>query len=320
MTCAFDHTITGIGSLPHATRDSAIEYSFRHSLPFLPQIPIRNPKEFMLPHALESLPGVHFTHEGTVMLGACSRTDYEHFETKLNLALKDSRSTFFEPSSESCSLWAPFLYECEVRKIQTAKIQICGPMTAQWAIQFEPGITASDSAANLISKLIFARALAMVRRLKSLDITPIVFVDEPALYVFSAQRPDHQIVFQELGFLLQALKNEGAVPGLHSCSNADWERVLALPALEVLSFDTALSFESITQCQSALNQFIERGGTLSLGILPGTDLSREIQSLKSKFSLKHFTLTAPCGLAFNTIPQAEAILESLQTTLKGIAL
>src|SRR5689334_4029468 len=60
------HLTTGIGSLPHHNVDSAIEFAFRFGLPFLPQIPIRHPGEFMLPQALDGLPGMSFDADGFV--------------------------------------------------------------------------------------------------------------------------------------------------------------------------------------------------------------------------------------------------------------
>jgi hypothetical protein len=51
-------TTTGIGSLPHHNIDAALSFSFKTGIPFLPQIPIRNPWEYMIAQALENLPGL----------------------------------------------------------------------------------------------------------------------------------------------------------------------------------------------------------------------------------------------------------------------
>src|SRR6185437_5827442 len=59
---------TGIGSLPHHNIDSALAFSMRHAIPFLPQIPIRNPWEFMIAQALEDLPGLCVERDGEVSL------------------------------------------------------------------------------------------------------------------------------------------------------------------------------------------------------------------------------------------------------------
>ena len=49
---------TGIGSLPHHNIDAALAYSFTHGIPFLPQIPIRNPWEFMIAAGARRSPGL----------------------------------------------------------------------------------------------------------------------------------------------------------------------------------------------------------------------------------------------------------------------
>ena len=59
---------TAIGSLPHHNADAALEYSFRHGIPFLPQMPVRNPWEYMIPQALEGLPGLEVSREGASYL------------------------------------------------------------------------------------------------------------------------------------------------------------------------------------------------------------------------------------------------------------
>src|SRR3954464_3547900 len=63
-------TTTCIGSLPHHNVDAALEISFRTGIPFLPQIPLRNPWEYMLPQALEGLPGLLVAPDGTVSMNA----------------------------------------------------------------------------------------------------------------------------------------------------------------------------------------------------------------------------------------------------------
>src|SRR5215210_6594470 len=59
---------TAIGSLPHHNIDSALAFSFQASIPFLPQIPIRNPWEFMIAQALDGMPGLQVDEDGAVSL------------------------------------------------------------------------------------------------------------------------------------------------------------------------------------------------------------------------------------------------------------
>src|SRR4051812_4546085 len=95
---------TGIGSLPHHHLDTALEYSLKMGIPFLPQIPIRNPWEFMIAQALEGLPGLQVENEGEVSLNIEIWQSQSHL---LNRRLQTAFATwpqnqnafeFFEPS------------------------------------------------------------------------------------------------------------------------------------------------------------------------------------------------------------------------------
>jgi hypothetical protein len=47
---------TGIGSLPYAQLEPAMQAALRLDIPYLPQLPRRDPAEMMIPQALEGLP------------------------------------------------------------------------------------------------------------------------------------------------------------------------------------------------------------------------------------------------------------------------
>src|SRR6266851_4369289 len=55
---------TGIGSLPHTQLELALQMAFRVDIPYLPQLPVGQPAEFMIPQALEGIPGLTFDSEG----------------------------------------------------------------------------------------------------------------------------------------------------------------------------------------------------------------------------------------------------------------
>ena len=103
---------TGIGSLPHHNVDTALEFSFKMGIPFLPQIPIRNPWEFMIAQAIEGLPGLQLEDEGVVSLNVDVWKSQSHFLTqRLNKAFREENFEGFEPSAATSSCWQPFLWE-----------------------------------------------------------------------------------------------------------------------------------------------------------------------------------------------------------------
>jgi hypothetical protein len=335
--------ITGIGSLPHHNVDAALEYSLRMSIPFLPQIPIRNPWEYMIPQALEGLPGLEVDRDGSFVLDEdLWKKRAPEFGRKLDAAFASNPRDLagfeaFEPGATTSSCWQPFLWELSERKIAEAKIQIAGPLTSQWVLRFKSGSdVASDTAvSSRIFQLVLARSIAMVRRLKSSGIQPILYLDEPGLYGLLARDPKHLLALQELKLVVQTLRKEGATVGLHCCSNTDWKAVLEL-GLDVLSIDAALSLENVaTHAGDALETFLHSGGMLSLGIIPTGRASlvhaaspeelfhRTLETFgrwphaRSNPALIHKALseaicTPACGLALQSVGEAEWIASSLE--------
>lgn len=332
---------TGVGSLPHAFVDAALTFSFRLSVPFLPQIPIRNPREFMVTQAVESLPGVV---DGDSGYGTLDLEQWKKGAARLGermeLAFRDGETKpdafeSFEPSPESWSCWKPFLHELEERETKFAKLQICGPMTSQWALRFTDGGFAdrNPEVGMQVFRLVLARAIAMCRRIRAIGTQPLLFLDEPGFYGFSAKNPRHAMALQELRIFLQTLRREQVLVGIHCCSNTDWGTILSLP-LDVLSIDTNLSLNLLLTQKEAVRKFIAGGGRLSLGVVPTGGHAVKIRSFRPELLLERLleTLeshlgddmafvsqilgtslyTPACGLALHSIEDAEAILGELQ--------
>lgn len=330
---------TAIGSLPHHNIDAALEYSFRLGIPFLPQIPIRNPWEYMIPQALEGLPGMQIEQDGSaqVSLPIWEKRSRE-FDAILDEAVRaEGLLTAFEPSTSVSSLWQPFLWELSERGTPLAKIQIAGPLTTQWSLKVRTDASTTMAAERIpelsaqVYKLTLVRSLAMIRRLKANGVQPLIFIDEPALYGLTLQNPKHLVGMQELKLLLQTLRKEAALVGLHCCSNTDWSQMLTLP-LDVLSLDVALSLENLlTHSASQLETFVAAGGRLALGIVP-TARSMILHSLRAHdlieqtrnafertgtyrladSILARALYTPACGLAYHTVVDAEVSLALLQ--------
>ena len=325
---------TAIGSTPHHNVDSALECSFQWSIPFLPQIPVRNPKEFMIYQALEGMPGLQLEDKGQVTLDRNVWLEKAGTLTeKLEEAFRSNDSSLFycfEPSADSYNCWKPFLWELQERHIGHAKIQIAGPMTSQWVLRLQDG-TPADKYVEIsmqIFRLVLAKTIAMVRRLKAIGVTPLLYIDEPSLYCFSSHLPRHLMGLQELKVFIQSLKKEGAIVGLHCCSNTDWGAVLSL-GLDVFSIDAKLSLHSILQHKGALLKFLQQGGRLSLGVVPtdeggagiaSFDPEAAVQAIQRSFqkaefpietttSILHSSIYTPvCGLALHRIEEIEPIL------------
>jgi hypothetical protein len=337
---------TGIGSLPHASRDAALEYAFRSPVPFLPQMPLRNSKEYMIAQALEGMPGLEVGEKGESFL---KRWQWAKGTDELAQALdqafgaaRETANAFeaFEPG-DAWSCWVPFLWEVGERKIKVAKIQISGPMTCQWALRLSDG-TPADSDAKVstqIFRLVLARALAMVRKLKAQGVMPLLYLDEPGFYCFSKTSPRHLLGLQELKIVIQTLKKEEVLVGLHCCSNTDWKAILGLD-LDVLSLDCRLSLGALMEHREEVHRFVREGGRLSLGIIPTALDPEAIASFSPQGILSEVTgalksggftqpeevqnllsrsiYTPACGLALHKVEDAEKIHSLVEEIVKWV--
>jgi hypothetical protein len=130
------------------------------------------------------------------------------------------------------------------------------------------------------------------------------------------------------------LQREGAIVGVHCCGNTRWEALLGLP-IQILSIDVRLSLDAVLEERAAFKAFLERGSTLSLGIIP-TNLSAEFQpqelvdsvevSLKATLgngrsfsqTLSRMLLSPACGLAFRTIQDSGLLFEQVREAQRGL--
>ncbi len=339
---------TAIGSLPHHNVDAALAFSFELDIPFLPQIPIRNSWEYMIPQALDGMPGLQVDSDGTALLdydvwAGRSRSLNERLITAFASSAHRDAFDSFEPSSSTFSAWQPFLWEIEERSCLRAKIQIAGPLTAQWSLRLTDG-TPADSKPDVaaqIYRLVLARAIAMGRRVAACGAKPLIFLDEPALFGLSPTNPKHILGLQELRIMVQALRKEGFEVGLHCCSDTDWKTVLGI-GLNFISFDTSVSLDTFLATGSALESFIESGGRLSLGVIPtqaakigasshDLPVASLVQHFKASFEaglpgkkalqkkiVSEAVFTPACGLALHSVHAAEEVLAALQEFTKRV--
>ncbi|MFO0723965.1 MAG: hypothetical protein U1E65_09300 [Myxococcota bacterium] len=324
---------TGVGSLPHKTVSAGLEQAFRVDVPYLPQLPLRDPREFMLPQALEGMPGVVADEQGAVVLDVETwKKGRAKYDDKLYLALEKDDLREFLPSADYLAAWEPFLARVRDEARPVAKIQLAGPMTLQWTLRTADGQIPPAGALTHVSRTVLARALAMADALSIAGAAPMFFVDEPGLYAFSRNQPGHIVMLQELRILIMALKKRGARVGLHCCSDADWGALMGL-GLDLLGIDARLSLRSLLQAGEALVTFVSMGGRLALGVIPTShrdevvepqallaDMQAELKSLEQYFPtrsaifetiLGRSMLTPACGMAFLSEPEASSIAQQL---------
>jgi hypothetical protein len=328
-------TTTGIGSLPHQNVDDALRESFRVDVPYLPELPRRDAREFMLSHASEGIPGMVSDADGMVAIDVEQwKKGRGAFEDKLHAAIEGNRLDLFLPSdSTQAALW-PFLERIKREGHKLAKVQIAGPMTTQWSLRTTTGEVPPAAVHTHISRVILARSMALAQSVEATGAKPLMFFDEPGLYAFSRAQPRHLLMMQELRINVMALKKRGASVGLHCCSDADWGTLLGL-GLDVLAIDAKLSLRSLLKAGDTLVTFVSMGGRLALGVIPTnegdeqgpaspaqlvTDLKDSLATLEQYFPtrasifehiISKSLLTPACGLALKTEREAEQVMDRL---------
>jgi methionine synthase II (cobalamin-independent) len=321
---------TAVGSLPHTQAELALQGALQLDVPYLPQLPVGHPSEFMVPQALEGLPGLTYDAEGTCTVDVEAwRGGRDALEAQLEAATSRGEVSGFLPSREAMRALRPFLFEVEQRRLAFAKVQLAGPCTVRWVVRTSEGRPASGLPAldAQLFLLVLARAQALVRAVRATGATPLFFIDEPGLYALDVRQPQHLLALQELRLLVAALQREGALVGLHCCSNTAWAHLLSL-GLDVLSLDVRLSLDALVEEREPLERFLSGGATLSLGIVP-TDVASDyqveelVEAVEAAFRsslpprlvgelLPRVLLTPACGLAMRTVQDAERTLEEVR--------
>ncbi len=319
---------TGIGSLPHSQGEPALRLALQQSVPYLPQLPHEAPGELMLPAALDGLPGLRFDADGTVLVEVDAwQAGQGQLDHQLDAALSSGDLEAFEPSPGACRSWRPFLAEVGARRLAFAKVQLAGPLTVRWATKTSDGrpTSAVPRLDQQLLRLGLAKALAMVKALRRLDVTPLLFLDEPWLTALehATGQQQQQLGLEHLQRVAQAAQREGALVGVHCCGNTDWPRVLAL-GLDVVSLDARRSLDALLEDGAAWLRFLSSGATLALGIVPTelastyvlADLCDSVEaSLRATMPdglsfaalRSRMLLTPACGLALHSVSDAEHV-------------
>ena len=200
---------TGIGSLPHTSIEEALHLAFRLDIPYVPQLPKKSHKEFMLAHALDGMPGILCDSQGMVTIDMPAwRKGYLKYSERLHVALEEGDASDFLPSEHSHCALRPFLAKIKEEQKERAKVQIAGPMTLQWSLRTTEGKFPPPPVMAQVARTILAKSLALCQAIESSGSQPIIFLDEPGLYAFSSQQPNHLVMMQELKILVLTLQKD----------------------------------------------------------------------------------------------------------------
>lgn len=337
MTHNFNCIATGIGSMPGADPDKAVEQSLRYlpEAPIWPQLPQRDFREHMDVQYSESLPGL--------------RIDDARGKVSFNTTgdLTPALEKFFERYLEKdygffriSETYAPGFYALlralkkgALSNARYIKGHITGPLTTGISFKDETGrdIIHNELFFDAVVKGLAMKAAWQIEELKPFGKPVIIFIDEPAMEslgsAFSAV--SSELVAEKLNEIIDTIHELGGLAGIHCCGNADWSMILNT-RVDIVNFDAFGYMEKVMLYPADIKKFFGRGGALAWGVVPTgaftgnetadllvSKLEAGIRRLEQagidqKTILRQSLITPSCGMGSLTPDQAEAILKLLR--------
>ncbi len=184
----------------------------------------------------------------------------------------------FSIPRESASGFYAFLNHMEKNKNCEAsfvKGQLVAPLTAGMQVFNEEGDSAffDDQLRDLIVKTLELDVIWQIRELKKAGLPVIIFLDEGMMQAYGHREflsLKAEWITESFTSLIDAIKREGAIPGIHACSTVDWSVLLESEPV-IINLDAYNYFNSLLSVSEELNEFMEKGGYIAWGIIPVLD-------------------------------------------------
>jgi methionine synthase II (cobalamin-independent) len=272
-----------IGSLPLKDHAEALELVFKYTpeIPLWIQLPAFS-QEQMIPQFMPGLPGLT-RKNNTIFIDTGSQDFddqvlkfYEEYMAVVD-GEKDLNHTRFVLTDETARGFSAFMdYAPSLPSLPVAvKGQITGPITFSTGIhdQNKNAIFYNEQIRDIAVKLIALKAKWQVRQLSTLGRPVIIFFDEPAMAGYgtsefiSISTDEITSCFDEV---IDTVRSEGGLAGVHVCANTDWSLVLQSSA-DIVSFDAYSYFDRFILYPDLIKKFIDSGKILAWGIVPTGD-------------------------------------------------
>jgi methionine synthase II (cobalamin-independent) len=307
---------TGIGSLPHKNRKSAIELIMKTcpQIPFSPQFPKKSYDENMYVQVGYDLPGAIIDSEkGKFYIDTSA--DHDKSIEQLFQDYLDNKIDSFRMDEKHASGIYALLNAKERFKPVAVKGEITGPVSMGMAVADETGkpLIYSDKYMEILTKSIAMKAKWMEKTLKDVSPVTILSLDEPSLGQTGSGyfNISWEKAAQWMGEVLSAMNG---LKGVHCCSNTDWGFLLKLK-IDIVFFDAYNDFKTLLLYPKEIKTFIENGGIISWGIVPNTadTISGETAMSLAERLERYFQVLAKKGIPTDTL-----IRQSLLTTTCGL--
>ena len=303
---------TGIGSLPFADREKAVNFiieNFKDHIPFWPQLPKISFLESMHIQFSEGFPGrVVDLDKKNIYINTQKPSFIEEFEKCYN-AINNSQLDYFSISGDYAAGFYEFIKQISGKEFKFIKGQVIGPISYGMTLLDErkKPLLFNAELSEVIPQFLSFKARWQIGELKKVTKAKIImFLDEPYLVAVGTNQfgsLDKAKVVSQINSIIDDIHRENVLVGIHCCGNTDWSLILETN-IDILSFDAFGFMDSLLIYKDSLNRFVQRGGVLSLGIVPNREdynldgyLERSLETLKKEpLLLKNGALITPsCG-------------------------
>lgn len=334
----FDFIPTGIGSVPYTDPKvacDAIRGQFP-DMPFWPQLPRRTFLENMYVQYAERLPGAVIDESAkTIHIDSAKAAD--GIEEVYAKYLENDLEYFRISDSRAMGLYSFLDMINGASGVEYAKGGVTGPVSFGLSVTDEnkQSIIYHKDMFEVLTKLLVMKARWQIARIKEYCPKPVIFIDEPYLISIGSSYISVNVeeAVSRLEELSGAIKEAGAISGIHCCGNTDWSMLLKLD-IDILSFDAYSGAREFSLYSEEIKAFLGRGGTIAWGIVPSSDaIERETTaSLVERFKQASEMLVAKgipkdaisslitpsCGLGSLDESRAKRILQTTREVSESL--
>ncbi|OGP62924.1 MAG: hypothetical protein A2V65_12150 [Deltaproteobacteria bacterium RBG_13_49_15] len=314
-----------IGSLPLSDHAKAMALILKYTpeIPSWPQLPTYR-EEMMVAQFLEGLPGVKEQGSSSFV-----DTEDEEFDVELlrfyeeYLAVTEGSSDLLKSRFSLNEKTAKGFFKL-IEVIETlsppplaVKGQITGPVTAGTALKKKNGqaVFYDEQMRDVLVKILTLKARWQARSLSRIGSPVIIFIDEPGMAGFGSSELisiSREQVNQSFEPVIEGIKSEGGLAGIHVCANTDWSLILESP-FDIINFDAYSYFDRFILYAEPIRRFIRNGGIIAYGLVPTLnieDLQKETPDSLSALWEARVRLMADLGIDRNQVIRQSLITPS----------
>lgn len=263
-------TTLAIGSLPYKEPELAVKVNLEYlDIPCWPQLPKLSFLENMYAQFCEGLPGVVVDEENKKIY--LRNGDIEDQE-KFFHAVVNKDYEYFKISENHARGLYKFVERAKDFKI--VKGQVTGPVSFGLSISQENGeaIFYNDQLREITVNHLAMKAIWEYRFLKQIADKVVIFIDEPYLSSIGSGfiTISETAILDSLSQVINALKEESAIVGIHCCGNTDWSKLSTLD-LDIINYDTYNYPHSLLIHPQIINEHLNKGGYIAWGIVPSSN-------------------------------------------------